>query len=107
VKTLQERELRTGRPVEFDRKFYYKHPTGDRLHIFSDEELQVTGTPSQHAGLVSVRATFVDPTTIHIEELHVHWGASRDLASYLGLGLLAGVWLRPYMLRRRTCRNTL
>jgi hypothetical protein len=107
VKTLQERELRTGRPVEFDRNFYRKQSAGDRLLTLADEELRVTGKHSEHSGLVSVRATFVDPTTIHIEALHVHWGASRDLASYLGLGLLAGLWLHPYMPRGRTCRNTL
>ena len=107
VKTLQERELRTGRLAEFDRNFYRKYPQGDSLRTFAGEELHITGKNNAHSGLVSVRATFVDPTTIYIEALHVHWGASRDLASYLGIILLAGLWCRPYRLRARIARNTL
>jgi hypothetical protein len=107
VKTLKERELRTGRPVEFDRNLYLKHPLGDYVRTFAREELRVTGKKSEHSGLVSIRAMFVDPTTIHIDTLHTHWGASRDLASYLGLALLVMLWLRPYIQRARGCRNTL
>jgi hypothetical protein len=107
VQTLQERELRPGRFVEFDRNRYVKLPGGDRLRTFTHEELRVTGIEGEHSGLVSVRATFVDPTTLHIQALHAHWGPSRDLASYLGLVLLAALWLRPYLQRFRGFRNTL
>jgi hypothetical protein len=107
VKTLREGALRTGRPVEFDRNLYVKQMAGDRLRTFAGEELRVMGKHSERSGLVSVRATFVDPTTVHIDDLHAHWGTSRDLASYLGIALLVGVWLRPYVLRGRVSRNTL
>jgi hypothetical protein len=107
VRTLREGALRTGRPVEFDRNLYLKQTTGDRLRTFAGEELRVVGTPSERSGLVSVRATFVDPTTVHIDDIHRHWGITRDLASYLGIALLVGVWLRPYVRRARACRNTL
>jgi hypothetical protein len=107
VKTLREGPLRTGRPVEFDRNLYLKQMEGDRLRTFAGEELRVMGKHSERSGLVSVRATFVDPTTVHIDDLHAHWGVSRDLASYLGIALLIGLWLRPYVLRARVWRNTL
>ncbi len=107
VKTLRESTLRTGRPVEFDRNLYLKQTAGDRLRTFAGEELRVIGTQSERSGLVSVRGTFVDSTTVHIDDIHAHWGITRDLASYLGIALLVGVWLRPYMLRARACRNTL
>ena len=107
MKTLREGALRTGRPVEFDRNRYLKQTAGDRLRTFAGEELHVIGTHSERSGIVSVRATFVDPTTVHIDDIHAHWGASRDLASYLGIVLLVGLWLRPSMLRARVSRNTL
>jgi hypothetical protein len=107
VKTLQERELRPGRLVEFDRNLYLKRPQGDHLRTFAREELRVTGKKSEHSSLVSIRAMFVDPTTIRIDALHTHWGESRDLASYLGLVLLVGLWLRPYIQRAGGCRHTL
>jgi hypothetical protein len=107
VKTLRESALRTGRLVEFDRNLYLKQPAGDRLRTFAGEELRVIGTQREHSGPVSVRATFVDPATVRIDDIHAHWGMARDLASYLGIALLIGVWLRPYMLRVRVCRNTL
>jgi hypothetical protein len=107
VKTLQESALRTGRPVEFDRNLYLKQTAGDRLRTFAGEELRVIGTHSERSGLVSVRATFVDPTTVHIDDIHTHWGVTRDLASYLGIALLVGLCLRSYMRRARTSRNTL
>jgi hypothetical protein len=77
------------------------------LRTFAGEELRVMGKHSERSGLVSVRATFIDAATVHIDDLHAHWGASRDLASYLGIALLVGVWLRPYVLRGRVSRNTL
>jgi hypothetical protein len=107
VRTLRESALRTGRPVEFDRNLYVKQRAGDRLRTFAGEELRVMGKHSERSGLVSVRATFVAPTTVHIDDLHAHWGASRDVASYLGIALLVGLWLRPYVLRVRVWRNAL
>ena len=102
MQTLRERQLRVGRPVEFDRNLYLKRPSGDVVRTFAGEELRITSEQLGHSEVVSVRATFVDPITIRIDALHAHWGSGRDIASYLGLGLFAALWMLPYWrLRKR------
>jgi hypothetical protein len=105
VGTLRERQLRVGRPVEFDRNLYLKRPSGDVLRTFAGEELRISSERLGQSEVVSVRATFVDPTTIRIDALHIHWGSGRDIASYLGLVLFAALWMKPYWrLRKRRAR---
>jgi membrane-bound metal-dependent hydrolase YbcI (DUF457 family) len=101
VQTLREHQLRAGRTVAFDRNLYINRSAGDVLRTFAGEELHVTGQRLGHSGLVSVRATFVDPTTIRIGQLHTHGGRVRDFASYLGLCFLAVFWTKRYWQRLR------
>lgn len=103
LRTLRERELRPGRVAEFDRAWLRKGPDGDTLIVAGGEEILVLGSTLARSGTVSARGRFVDPETLQLEEIHEHRGWRRDLASYLGLGIVLCVWglslLRPLLLR--------
>lgn len=93
VKTLRDHEGRVGRRVEFDRVVYERTPSGGRLSTWDRETLRVAGGGPESSGLVSVRGRFADSGTLEIQEFHLHAGRTRDVASYAGLLVLAGVWL--------------
>lgn len=93
IRILRERDARPGRPVEFDRNLYLAREGGAVLRTFAGEELEVTGELPTRTGIVSVRATFVTPERIEIHEYHRHLAWIRDLASYVGLAVVGGVWV--------------
>ncbi len=94
VATLLERQERPGRLIELDRKPYIARPDGDRVRTWAGEDLAMVGNPLDRSATVSIRARFVDETTVEILELHVHPPALRDLASVVGLALILAYWLR-------------
>ena len=89
VRTLRARCDRVGAYVEFDRVPYVHRTTGSVLRTFAGEELDVDGIDLNRSVTVSVRATFTAEDRIHVEDYHVHFTVFRDLASYLGLMLVA------------------
>jgi hypothetical protein len=101
VRTLREYSERPGRYVELDRSVYQAGDTVDLLTTFTGEQLVVGGDSHGGSGLVSVRAVFVDSSTLQIEELHRHsaWRA-RDMASYAGLVLFLAISLGSLRARR-------
>lgn len=106
VAVLGDRAARPGRPVEFDRTPYRHRAAGDVLLLFDGEELTLRGPTPRAPALLSLRGRFVDPQTVEVQELHVHWRGLRDLATYAGLALAAAVWLvDPAWLRTRASRR--
>ena len=93
VATLQDRDARTNRYVEFDRSTYVPGEHADFLVTFAREQLQVAEAALNRPATVSARATFLDDSTIVIHELHDHSGWPRDLLTYVGLVLVAVVWV--------------
>jgi hypothetical protein len=94
VKTLRMASERAGRTVEIDRPAYRKQPHGSTLRIFTGESFDVRGREPPSSGTVSVQGRFVDRNTLEIARYHAHPPAVRDAASYLGLALVAALWLR-------------
>jgi hypothetical protein len=92
VKTLRDRPARVGREVAFDRVLYTQSKEGPLLRSFAGEGLKVLDADVQGSAQVSVRGLFVDSHTVRAHELHVHRPRLRDLATLLGLGLVATVW---------------
>jgi len=91
VRTMKEKSDRTDRYVEFDRPYCHTrghdrviYPYGERIALVDEKDLP-------HAS-ISVRGRFLDTTTVKVLEVHDHSGLPRDQLSYLGLGLIAGVW---------------
>jgi hypothetical protein len=80
-----------------------KGTDGDALIIGGGEEIRVLGSTLARSGTVSARGRFLDTETLQLEEIHEHRGWRRDLASYVGLGVVLCVWvisfLRPLILR--------
>ncbi|MDH3600659.1 MAG: hypothetical protein OEU26_13575, partial [Candidatus Tectomicrobia bacterium] len=95
VQTLRNHAQRPGRQVEMDRRPYTPRDHGATVSTVVGEQIRVSSQPLPHAATVSVRGTFIDPNTIRIDALHVHWPWFRDGASYLGIILLVVVWLKP------------
>lgn len=92
VSTLRTEDHRVGRYIEFDRRPYLRLPEGDLLLTYAGEHLVVDPRSLDRPGTVSVKGRFANRTTLHIQELRVHWPMFRDLSSYIGLTLVALVW---------------
>ncbi len=92
VKILREKQLRIGRYIEIDRANYKITESGGKLEIFSGEKLDLVGVELNHPASISVRGRFVGENRINVEAWHLH-SINRDYATYLGLSLLATVWI--------------
>ena len=97
VKTLRAQHDRPGRYIEIDRGNFNYRASGSVLHTFAGEELKVKGVEIQRSTVVSVRATFNAENEIFVHEYHVHSPSIRDSASYLGLTLIAMLWIVAYI----------
>jgi hypothetical protein len=80
--------------VEFDRAEFVISKHGGILKIFTGEEFMTTGNIPIHSGTVSIRGRFADPHKVLITDYHEHPASFRDMASYLGLSLVAAFWLK-------------
>jgi hypothetical protein len=95
VRTIRNGPARAGHEIAVDRADFTRDEKGDRLRLYSGEEVAVIGRLPAQSALVSVRGRFSEPSTLVIEELHVHAGRLRDRGSYIGLALVALAWLLP------------
>lgn len=92
ILTLRNREARAGKRAEFDREYYMPGPDGPALRTFAGEELPVLGALPDHPATVSARARFLDNQSITVLELHEHPMWARNVASAVGLALVAAMW---------------
>jgi hypothetical protein len=93
VKTLREKDARTGRRVSLDRAHFVASPAGGVLELWTGERVRATGALPDHDATVSLHGTFLAPDVLRADEL-VEPRRNRDWPSYLGLGLLALVFVR-------------
>ena len=108
LQTLRNYPQRTGRRVEMDRRPYTPRDREATVATLVGEQIRLNRQPLPHAATVSLRGTFIDPDTIRIDALYVHWPWFRDGASYLGIILLGVLWLKPiYHERYLVLRNRL
>jgi hypothetical protein len=92
VRTLQEREERVGKPVAFDRVWLERlDETRARIRLPAGA-IEVRGSPIAYSARVSLRGYFIETDTVRLDEIHEHVGWRRDVASYLGLALIAMGW---------------
>jgi hypothetical protein len=94
VRTLREVAQRPGRPVELYRADAHERPGLDLVETLESELLTIEGLEIEGEQEVSIRARFVDETTILVDEWFVHPDGWRDLGSYVGLALVALLWGR-------------
>jgi hypothetical protein len=92
LQTLQTSENRVGHAVAFDREQYLETQNGAFIEYFGGRvpvELLKVEAPAT----VSLRGTFVAEDKIRATAYHVHAGGLRNYASYLGLSLIAFIWI--------------
>lgn len=93
LKTLQKSEKRVGHSVAFDREQYLETQKGAVIEYYggrvSVEPLDVEATAT-----VSLRGVFTEKNQLGVMDYHVHAGGLRNYASYLGLALIAFIWIR-------------
>jgi len=99
VGTLRDRDERTGQYVEFDRNRYLQRDGETLLRTFAGEELALRGEDLGEPGTVSVRGRFVDEKTVQVTGIHHHAAGFRLAASYVGLLIIAALWLLPALRR--------
>ena len=88
------RKACTDCPVAFDRVVYRKKGNKDILDTWAGKNYEIEGQRLDHPAKVSIRGKFIDPNTIFIDELYEHRGFNRDAASYIGLALIAAIWVQ-------------
>lgn len=94
IATLRQQNDRIGQPVLMDRERYTKGEEIDYVTTFANEKLEIAGVPTiQSDSNVSLRGTFVDNHRITVEDIYVFNNPWRDIASYLGLLVIAAYWL--------------
>ena len=93
VRTLRAQQDRAGHYVEIDRVAYDDNGSEGVLRTFAREELNVDGMPLNRSVEVSVRGTFVTQNLIRVKKYHVHAHLIRNSGSYLGLSLVALLWI--------------
>jgi hypothetical protein len=99
VKTLRERDARSGRSIGLDRTGFVATPAGGFVQLWTGERVRATGSLPAHDATVSLYGTFLEPDVLRVDRLEVHRGR-RDWPSYLGLALLALAFARGALPRR-------
>jgi hypothetical protein len=105
VATLRDIESRPGKLVELDR-VVFRPEDGGYVKLFSGERLRVVGELPGEPRAVSIRGRFLDARTVQVQEMHGHFLFWRDAASYVGLLLVASIWVRDWR-RSRNMRRTI
>jgi hypothetical protein len=92
LRTLQKSEDRVGHTVAFDRQQYLETQNGAVIEYFGGR-VSVEPLKVEAPATVSLRGTFVEENKIQATAHHVHAGGLRNYASYLGLSLIAFIWI--------------
>ncbi len=92
-KTLDNREMRSGKELEIDRATF--NPVTRFLECYIDKELTISNLPTTDSKTISIRGRFINNNTIELQDYHIH-SLFRDFSSYLGLLLTLLLWLHSF-----------
>lgn len=87
--TLRDKDNRVGKPIQLDR-VPWDPETG--IRVFSGDVLKADGLEDVLADTISIQGRFVSPNRIEVHRWQRHQAGLRNLASYMGLLGVAGVW---------------
>jgi len=95
VSTLRNFHQRTGKYIEKDRKkiFFNELTQSYWIESFGDDYIELKGVNDLESSKLSIQGTFITNNIINVHNYHENWGVFRDGASYVGLLLLALVWV--------------
>jgi hypothetical protein len=92
IQVLSEVSTRAGKPIAFDRVRYELDAAGrGRIVSWNGESFEATGRLPSQSAVLSLRGRFRDASTIEIDAYHRHFRYARQVASIVGLALVA--WL--------------
>lgn len=93
AQTLEKRPARIGKPLELDRtRVWQTDPV--QIITWSGERLVVPNLQEVASNTISLKGEFTATNMIEVAQVHEHLGQRRDYASYLGLLIILGWWLR-------------
>ena len=89
------REPEPGDAVELDRDDLVYGDEGPRIGTWARTSLEtdLKDHPAR-ADVVSVKGRFREGPVLEVDRIHHHGGRGRDVGSYVGLALLAALWVR-------------
>jgi hypothetical protein len=96
VATLRHPDQRAGKFVEFDREFFSMRDGAGVIRTWEGVEFVLPDVKGPQTGNVSAKATLTGPHTLEVHEIHFHPRHHREMASYLGLVLVALFWARSF-----------
>ncbi len=97
ARTLMAASDRAGKYIELDRVFFAGEDK--TVRPFSGEIFTLQGLLPAKSGLISVQGYFTAAKTIQVTRYHQHT-QYRAMASYLGLLLIAAIWIHSLIRRR-------
>ena len=100
VHTFRHRDKRAGKPVMLDRIPYHPGENGGTIRVYN-EDIALTGFNSPKPVLLSIKGVFETPDLLTVNEVRIQPRFMRSAASYIGLGMVIGVWV-GYLVRRRS-----
>jgi hypothetical protein len=92
LRTLEEKDSRIGKPIEFDRRPYIKTSSGDVVEEPGGERIKVAIPLLDHSAIISGRGTFSAQNEVKFQEIHEHIWGLRDASSILGILLISAMW---------------
>jgi len=92
LETLQASGDRVGHAVAFDREQYLETQNSAFIEYYGGR-VPIEPLEIEPPATVSLRGTFIEENKIRATAYHVHAGGLRDYASYLGLALIAFIWV--------------
>lgn len=98
--TIRSHKNRQGKTIEIDRSNYRYDENGGTLSLLNGETIEVQGINLERSERVSIRGVFSKKDLIQVHEVHVH-RPFREPASYLGLAIIASLWMRSGFLAWR------
>ncbi|MBO9398596.1 hypothetical protein J7400_18130 [Shimia sp. R9_2] len=92
TKVLAEYGQRAGREIGIDRNRIVFENGVPHLRVWTGERLALTNSTLGAGALVSVKGVFETPSTLRVEDVHLHASGVRDIASYVSLLAIALWW---------------
>ena len=105
VRTLEEKDLRTGKSIEFDRRSYIKTSSGDVVEGFGGERIKVAIPLLDHSATISGRGIFSAQNEVKFQEIHEHIWGLRDASSILGILLISAMWGHAFWKSTACCEK--
>ncbi len=94
IATLADPARHVGEEIALDRAALERGPDGPVVRAHDGQWFEVAGLALSPPARISLRGTLTAPGRIEVITVHVHHPWFREIASLVGLALLAAIWAR-------------